>query len=428
MKIVDVERILVDVPFTRRQQRITRRTVYNWSILELCKLTSDSGHVGWGETVVHYTHARVSDQSVARVMGQNPARFLHDDSLGAGLQIALFDLVGKYLEIPAHRLLGTPVRKWTPISWWCSHAAPQDWVAEAQQALQYGYTSLKTKPRPWWDIHHQMQSLAKAIPDHFKLDLDPNGCWRNVAAALPLIKDLENYDQIARFETPIPQHDLLGNQELRRHIHRPLAMHFGIPAYITTVRQALCDGFVINGGASQVCQHAALSAEAEMPFWLQLVGNGLTTTWAAHLGAVLSHAIWPTISCYNLYSHSLLKKPINIVGGYQPVPEAPGLGVEIDTKAIEKFRIPLSKLKLFPNPLQPYKHPRPRLINTVIYPSGKCIHMAALDLNYFTSGNGPVYAAGARVEGWEEDGTNAWKNVWQRVQKKPLRGHWEGFR
>ena len=40
MKVTNVERVLVDVPFTPRQQQITTQsvsTVYNWSILELCQ-------------------------------------------------------------------------------------------------------------------------------------------------------------------------------------------------------------------------------------------------------------------------------------------------------------------------------------------------------------------------------------------------------
>ena len=98
MKVVDVERIVVDVPFTDRQQKITAREVYNWAILELCKVTSDTGHVGWGETVLHYTFARVSDEAVERVKGASPAEAMHDDSLGSGLQMALFDLTGKILE------------------------------------------------------------------------------------------------------------------------------------------------------------------------------------------------------------------------------------------------------------------------------------------------------------------------------------------
>jgi len=77
---------------------------------------------------------------------------------------------------------------------------------------------------------------------------------------------------------------------------------------MTAVREEVCDGFVICAGKSEVMRQGQLSAEANMPFWLQLVGNGLTTTWAAHLGAVLTHATWPAITCINLYSHHLLRR------------------------------------------------------------------------------------------------------------------------
>ena len=127
MKVTDIDRIVVDVPFTPRAQVITRQSVYNWTILELCKVTTDTGHVGWGETVIHYTYGRVTDESVERVLGQSPAALMNEDSLGAGLQMALFDVVGKILDVPVHQLLGNKVRDWTPISWWCSTA----WLEKA---------------------------------------------------------------------------------------------------------------------------------------------------------------------------------------------------------------------------------------------------------------------------------------------------------
>ena len=37
MKVVDVERIICEVPFTDRQARITEREVYTWNVVELCK-------------------------------------------------------------------------------------------------------------------------------------------------------------------------------------------------------------------------------------------------------------------------------------------------------------------------------------------------------------------------------------------------------
>ena len=191
MKIVDIERIIVDVPFTRRQQKITSREVYNWGILELCRVKTDTGHVGWGETVIHYTWSRVTDEAVQRVLGNSPADLMNDDTLGAGLQMALFDVVGKVLNVPVYKLLGNKVRDWVPISWWSIDASPKDWAAEAKDAVKNGYTSFKLKPRPWWDIVSQIGAISKVVPDHFKLDLDPNGTWQNAASAIPIIKKLE---------------------------------------------------------------------------------------------------------------------------------------------------------------------------------------------------------------------------------------------
>jgi L-alanine-DL-glutamate epimerase-like enolase superfamily enzyme len=428
MKVVDVERLVVDVPFTRRQQKIAAREVYNWAVLELCKVTLDSGQVGWGETVIHYTWARVTDQAVEKVMGQSPARWMNDDSLGAGLQMALFDAVGKALQVPVYELLGNKVRDWVPISWWSIDASPEDWAAEARDAVKNGYTSFKLKPRPWWDIVAQVEAIARVVPPHFKLDLDPNATWQNAAAAIPIIKKLEGYGNVAMFETPIPQHDVLGNRQIRAAVSRPIAMHFGSPPYIIQVREEVCDGYVICAGKSQVVRQATLSAEAQMPFWLQLVGNGLTTTWAAHLGAVLSHATWPAITCINLYSHQLLKKKIEVVGGYHQVPEGPGLGVEVDEEAVKKYRVPEKVLKKFREKGQLYDRPRPRILNTIVYPDGSCVHMAyaSQGYGYFGAGHGPACVEGVRLEARPDDGSKEWQKLFARAQQHPVRDRWSG--
>jgi L-alanine-DL-glutamate epimerase-like enolase superfamily enzyme len=426
MKVTNVERIIVDVPFTPRQQKIAAREVYNWAILELCRVETDSGHVGWGETVIHYTWARVTDEAVARVIGQSPAALMNDDSLGAGLQMALFDVVGKALEVPVYQLLGNKVRDWVPISWWSIDAAPKDWAAEAKDAIKNGYTSFKTKPRPWWDIVAQVDAVSKVVPPHFKLDLDANGTWQNAASAIPIIKKLEQYENVAMFETPIPQGDILGNRQIRASINRPIAMHFGSPPYITQVREEVCDGYVICAGKTQVMRQGTLSAEAQMPFWLQLVGNGLTTTWAAHLGAVLSHATWPTITCINLYSHQLLKNKIDVVGGYHKVPDGPGLGVEVDEKAIRKYRVAEKVLKNFVEKGERYDRPNPRTINSIVYPDGSCVHMASSSqgYGYFNAGHGPAYAEGVKLVAQPDDGSKAWKTLYEQALKHPVRDRW----
>ena len=423
MKVTNVERILVDVPFTPRQQQITTQsvsTVYNWSLLELCKVTTDTGHVGWGETVIHYTYRRVSDESVARVLGQSPAVLMNDDSLGAGLQMALFDVVGKILEVPVYQLLGTQCRDAVPISWWSIDSSPENWAAEAADAVARGYTSFKNKPRPWWDIVAQVEAVAAAVPSDFKLDLDPNSSLRDADTAIPVLQKLATYPNVAMFESPIPQNDVEGNKQIRRVVDRPIAMHFGSPPYTTCVREDVCSGFVIGGGKSQVMREGQLSAAADMPFWLQIVGNGLTTTWAGHLGSVLTHATWPAITCINLYSEHLITQPVQVSEGVHKVPDAPGLGVEVDEDAVERFRVPAEKLDAEGYTI----HPVPEIIKTAVYPDGSCIHIVGDGLSYFNAGNGEAQVEGARLELTFNDGSEAWAKLFAQAREAPVHGTW----
>ena len=85
-----------------------RANVHRWSESEIIRLTLDDGTVAYGETIQNYTWGRVEDTD--RVIGQSPFDLMWDDSLGAGLQMALFDAAGKLAGVPVHRLLGPKVR------------------------------------------------------------------------------------------------------------------------------------------------------------------------------------------------------------------------------------------------------------------------------------------------------------------------------
>jgi L-alanine-DL-glutamate epimerase-like enolase superfamily enzyme len=92
-KIVEVERITVDVPFTERVRRRNALLIGQWRVSEITRVVTDTGVVGYGETLPHYTWGNVTDEAVERMRGKNPADFLGDDSLGAGLQMAIYDVV-----------------------------------------------------------------------------------------------------------------------------------------------------------------------------------------------------------------------------------------------------------------------------------------------------------------------------------------------
>jgi L-alanine-DL-glutamate epimerase-like enolase superfamily enzyme len=414
LRIKEIERITLRVPFTPRVQQWNALLVWQWQIVEIIRVTTDDGTVGYGETLPHYTWGTVPEAAIERAKGRNPVELLGDDSLGAGLQMAIYDVVGKALEVPVHRLFNLPkVRDWCPIAWWNTKMGPADLAGEAQDALQQGYIFHKFKARPWICVYEQVEAISAVTPPHYRLDLDWNSMLLNVGTAAPVLQKLDTYERVSIYEGPILQHDVEGLRELRRKVAHPIALHFGLPKFPTAVQEAVCDGFVIGGGVANVLRQGTLAGEFEKPFWLQLVGVGLVTALSAHLGAVLPFAQWPTITCLNNYSDTLLTAPLTIRGGYLQVPDGPGLGVEVNEAAFSKYKME-----------PPYKLPDERHILSVVWPGGRVVHFANMRDHcwpHFMAGNDPAQEPGVRLEIWNDDGSPEWTDLYARVQQGPVR-------
>jgi L-alanine-DL-glutamate epimerase-like enolase superfamily enzyme len=400
--ITAVERWRLDVPFHERCAHTVEIRVPGWSVVDLYRVTLASGATGVGETLENYTWGRIGDEKAQEHVGKNACDLMWDDALGAGLQMALFDAVGQTADVPIHRLLGTQYRQECPVSWWAQDMEPKLWAREAATAVEHGFTTMKVKARPWFDIDEQLEAVSEAVPDHFLLDADFNGLLQGVDVAAPLLKRIEEtYPILAIFESPIPQDDVAGNAALRRKIANPISMHFGSPPIMTAIREGVCDGFVISGGASRVMSDGTLAHHAKMPFWLQLVGTGLTTTWSVHLGAVLSQARWPAIPGINIYSHTLLKE-FTISGGHAQVPQKPGLGADVDWEAVESFRVDPDYVK-----------PQPREIHTIFWPDGRqTFHRDGGYRADFLAGKLPAFLPGIRLERRLDDGSDEFDRAW----------------
>ena len=147
-----------------------------------------------------------------------------DDTLGAGLQMAIYDLVGKALEVPAYRLFNLPrVREWCPMSWWNVDMSPEDFAAEAREAVAKGYTSHKIKARPWWDVYGQVKAIRAATPPFYHIELDWNQMLANVGNAAPVLARLDQEEIVTLYESPIMQRDVEGLRQLRAHEKQFLA-------------------------------------------------------------------------------------------------------------------------------------------------------------------------------------------------------------
>lgn len=412
-RIAAVDRLTLHVPFTPRCQVWNSLLVWNWGIVELVRVEIDSGEVGWGEALLHYGWGSgLDDATIERVRGRPAAEFLGDDSVGPGLQIALYDVIGKALGVPVHALLsGHQVRERCPIAWWNTKMPPEALAAEATEAVAKGYTTHKFKARPWFDVIDQVEQIAAATPDSYRLDIDWNQMLHTAGEAAPLLRKLDDYPQTAIYEEPIPRPDYDGYRQLRSKISKPLAVHWNAAHFGPGLD--VVDGYVVSGGAEHVLRQGILAAEFNKNFWLQNVGLGLTTAFNAHLGAVLSHARWPAVTALNNYADDLLAEPLIIADGEVTVPAGPGLGVTVNEAALDRYRME-----------PPYDLPEPRHILSMVWPSGRVLHLARMrQLWDHCLTNHLLPERGITLEVHRKDEApdpQAWTDLYNRAQRNPV--------
>ncbi|MEY3457065.1 MAG: hypothetical protein RL215_222, partial [Planctomycetota bacterium] len=406
-----IRRSVHRMEFREVPRRNMDREIPHWRYVELCRVTLKCGVTGTGETLMYYTWGATGEDDVARARGRNALDLLWDDSLGAGLQMALFDAIGRAAEMPVHALLGEQIHNQTPLSWWNIDTSAADMASECRTALEQGYMSYKTKGRPWFDVFEQVRQSAAVVPPEFKIDMDFNDTLRDAERALPILKRLEEYPQVDIYETPIPQDDVEGNRRITEATRVKVAMHYGNPSPATVVRSGCCDGFVAGGGASKLMSTGRFCEQTELPLWLQLVGSGVTAAWSLHFGGVLQQAVWPAVNCHQLYEQNLLTEPIVVKNGRAAVPDRPGLGYEVNEDVAAKLAVE-----------RPASRPEPERLIETQWADGRRMYTANTgEVNFMLSAANaeryPYYAPGADTRLVPNDGSDRWRRLYDRARK-----------
>jgi len=421
VKITDVERIMVNVPFRPRPKPWNEVLIGQWGVIEVLRVsTDDPDIVGWGETLIHYTWKTVSDEAIARVKGRNPAEVMADDTLGAGLQMALYDAVGKAQGVPMHRLLSQPfVREWHPISWWNTKTPAAVLAEEAKDAVAEGYLAHKFKARPWFDVREQLAAISAVTPDNYVVDIDWNGMLLEPGEAISVLQELDQHPKMGIYESPIKQDEIIGLRRIRDAVTHPLVEHFQDSLFPAWMRDDAVDGFVnASRGVAGTLKHGLAAAAFNKNFFLQIVGTGITTAFALQLGSVLTHSRWPMVTCLNTFSDDLITDPIEIAGGLARVPSGPGLGVTVDEAALARHHLE-----------PPYKLEYPRQLLTVTFPSrGVAVYTGIQQLweHARAIGTMPVQDPGANMEVRLDDGSADFDELYRRAEIMPVWSRVEG--
>ena len=352
------------------------RAWYDTRTAMLVDIETDSGLVGWGEC---YGPARVNSAVVKEIapwlIGEDPLRTDHlwqsvyarlrdHGQKGvviqglSGIDIALWDIKGKHFGVPAHRLLGGPlrseVRAYATGLYRRKSGDPGKYLAEeAASYVAEGFGAVKLKVGFGIEEDAAMaRAVRAAIGRDVALMVDANHAY-DAVAAIRLGRMIEELD-IGWFEEPVLPEDIAGYRAVKAAITIPVAggecefTRFGFRDLLASRAIDIVQPDTCAAGGLSECKKIADMAEAfSVRYNPHVWGTGIAIAASLQLLAVLpSHTptslapVEPMLE-FDRTEHpirqSILVTPIEHIGGVVRVPEGPGLGIEVDRKALARF-------------------------------------------------------------------------------------------
>jgi L-alanine-DL-glutamate epimerase-like enolase superfamily enzyme len=412
MKIIDIQSFPIAMPLSARYQKHDGQIrMHDIDEHLVVKVTTDNGIVGYGDD--EDAALPIPQKDLDRLIDQNPFNFLQNN-LHKALGMALYDVMGKYLEVPAYKLMGQKVRDAVPVAAWTRPCAPEVFAEEIQRAAQEGYRIYKMHSSPFYDVIEQTKAASDVAPPGFKIHWDFNHN-RTIASVLPIIKELEKYPVVGYIEDPLPWTDIDGWRTLRAKTSLPIIMHSPPLGGIQEVILGCADIYMIGrGGIGNTLQEGFAYGKANTQTLIQQSGNSLMTALSLHEAAVLPTATAHIMSLSDQYEDDYTTKRIPVMDGFSQVPEAPGLGLDIDE----------AKLK---EAAERRSIQRPKFIGILNLAGGTRIFTPDGGGNVCGPANHDAmrytgYEEGAlrgiRLERWVDDGSEEFRKASERIQKE----------
>jgi L-alanine-DL-glutamate epimerase-like enolase superfamily enzyme len=268
----------------------------------------------------------------------------------AGVEMALWDIMGKVCNTPVYELLGGMVRDRMPVFYYLFRFPIDEMVKRAKQGIADGYKTIYFKVGH--NIHEDIEAVEavrSAIGNKGEIRIDANEAW-TPGTAIRFIKQIEKYD-IEWVEQPTPLKDIDGMARVRRAVNTPIAAN-QTSWTLEDVQQVLkadaADVIVIDqyqmGGLLTYKKAVALCEASGIPVnhhcWGEL---GIGTAAGAHVVASSPPFLYANQSYVMIHQEDIVVGGLpKIENGSIAIPRKPGLGVELDrdrlAKAVERHQ------------------------------------------------------------------------------------------
>jgi o-succinylbenzoate synthase len=262
----------------------------------------------------------------------------------AGLEMALWDLLGKSQGQPLRSMLGGARKKVDVGVSVGLQESPNRLVEVVQGYLEQGYQRVKIKIKPGRDVG-EARAIRKAFTD-LRLQVDANSAYTlESAAALTPLDELD----LLLIEQPLAEDDLWDHHHLQAWFQTPICLDESITSP-RLARQALemkaCR--VINikagrvGGLSQAVEIHDLCRLQDVPVWCGgMLETGVGRASNLALASLPGFTLPGDISATERYYHEDITQEVFVLNPDSTidVPEKAGLGVSIDYSALQRFTL-----------------------------------------------------------------------------------------
>ena len=309
-------------------------------------------------------HLRVLESTLApRVVGMdaaNPHRVVAtlDAALPgyldakAAIEMACVDLAARACGVAVHAYLGGAVRERLSFNAWIGILPPDVAAAEARAWLNRGFRSAKVKVGG--DIHADRDRIAairSAVGPGMRLRIDANAGY-DAETSIRLARLMAPFD-LQLFEQPVPADDLPGMARVRREAGGLAIMAdesvLDHASLIDIIRAGAADLVKVKvmkqGGFLNTRRMIATAAAAGLRC---VVGHGFglgINTMAEIMLAATSGDVIEGLECVGPLktADDITTEKLDLSSGSLPLPDGPGLGVELDDAKIAKYRFEVTR-------------------------------------------------------------------------------------
>jgi L-rhamnonate dehydratase len=270
----------------------------------------------------------------------------------SGIDIALWDIIGKATRLPIYKLLGGGYRdKVRAYASTLFRPTPSAMEEASRHYVDQGFTAVKFG----WGVFGKdteadvalVEAARRALGDTNDLLIDSG--WyvhRTAGEAIGLVRRLEpfrpffieellspeDYDGYAQLADAVDTLIACGEQESTQWGFHTLLQRGRVDVIQPDISR--CGGFT---AARKIVHLADLYNRLVIPHaWL----SDLLTAASLHLNAFLRRSVFQEFNVTTgPLSRGITKEPLRLRNGHIDVPQGPGLGVEVDENAIERLRI-----------------------------------------------------------------------------------------